>query len=107
MRRVTCLAEALGLEDHLAEDEIYDDVDDDTADEELTEAESDVDADIEDIEAANSTAEDALDDADTLEEVSDVVDENLESGKGLDDETAAVVEETIESIYRRHGMPKK
>lgn len=103
-KKLTNLADALGLE---SDDTYLNDVEV-TGTPEVTASEADGEADavMSDASATMDTAESLIDDGVTLEKVGDVVDSSLENGEGVSGETAAVVEETIENILRRHGMKR-
>ena len=100
--RITNLANALGLED----DDYVEDAGEEMSEAELVEAGNEVDSGVDDVETAIDTGEDIIDDSETLTNVGEVVDESIDSGEGLSEDAAAVVEETIENILRRHGMKR-
>lgn len=103
-KKLTNLADALGLE---SDDTYLNDVEvTETPEVTASEADGEADAVMSDASATMDTAESLIDDGVTLEKVGDVVDSSLENGEGVSGETAAVVEETIESILRRHGMKR-
>lgn len=103
-KKLTNLADALGLE---SDDTYLNDVEvTETPEVTASEADGEADAVMSDASATMDTAESLIDDGVTLEKVGDVVDSSLENGEGVSGETAAVVEETIENILRRHGMKR-
>ena len=100
--RITNLANALGLED----DDYVESAGEEISDAELVEAGNEVDEGVDEVETSLDTAEDLADDNETLTNVGEVVDGAIESGEGLSEDAATVVEETIENILRRHGMKR-
>ena len=100
--RITNLANALGLED----DDYVEGAGEEMSDAELVEAGNEVDEGVDEVETTLDTAEDLADDNETLTNVGEVVDGAIESGEGLSEDAATVVEETIENILRRHGMKR-
>lgn len=79
--------------------------------EELEEAIAEDNAEIQETEADLNAASDTMDeltvDAETVSNVSDIVEDSIESGEGLSEPAAAAVQEAVESIMRRHGMPRR
>ena len=100
--RITNLANALGLED----DDYVEDAGEEMSDAEVVEAGNEVDEGVDEVETAADTVEDLADDSETLTNVGEVVDGAIDSGEGLSEDAATVVEETIENILRRHGMKR-
>ena len=101
-RRINSLSAALGLEGE--DTPVVDNAESDAA---LVESSSDVDATLDDTETALDTSDTLAADAETVDNVGAIVEDSIESGEGLDETAAAVVQETIENIMRRHGMPRR
>lgn len=101
--RINSMARAFGLE----EDDAPIMVEGENTDAALVESEAEVDQAMDDIDTAQDTVDTLNNDAETVENVTEIVDNSIENGEGLDETSAAIVQETIESIYRRHGMPKR
>ena len=101
--RINSMARAFGLE----EDDAPIVVEGENTDAALVESEAEVDQAMDDIDTAQDTVDTLNNDAETVENVTEIVDNSIENGEGLDETSAAIVQETIESIYRRHGMPKR
>ena len=79
--------------------------------EELEEAIAEDNAEIQETEADLNAAGDTMDqlavDSETVSNVSNIVDDSIESGEGLSETSAELVQEAVESIMRRHGMPRR
>ena len=101
-RRINSLSAALGLEGE--DTPVVDNAESDAA---LVESSSEVDATLDDTETALDTSDTLVSDAETVDNVGAIVEDSIESGEGLDETAAAVVQETIENIMRRHGMPRR
>lgn len=100
--RINSMAAALGLED---EDVAI--VEGDNTDAALVESSTELDSNLDDAETAMDTSETISNDAETVENLGEVVEDSIESGEGLDETSAAVVQETVENIMKRHGMPRR
>ena len=68
-------------------------------------------ADVQEEQANLDVASDAMDtlteDQATVSNVQEIVDDSIESGEGLSETSAELVQEAVESIMRRHGMPRR
>lgn len=84
-------------------------------DAEVTEATPEMDAELQSdigeiVEDAGDISEDtdvldsAMEDLDALDDISDVMEESVESGEGLDEDAAEIAQIAVESIYRRLGL---
>lgn len=75
---------------------------DDEIDASLATSEGDADATLNDINVTSDTADTLSNDLETVE----VIEETVNNPEGIDSQTALVVQEAIESIYRRHGLSR-
>lgn len=75
---------------------------DDEIDASLATSEGEADAILSDINVTSDTADTLDNDLETVE----VIEDTVNNPEGIDTQTALVVQETLESIYRRHGLSR-
>lgn len=75
---------------------------DDEIDASLATSEGEADAALDDINVTTNTADTLSNDLETVE----VIEDTVNNPEGIDTQTALVVQEAIESIYRRHGLSR-
>jgi len=87
------------------DDEMYGvgvEVPEDTAESEAEMAE--INEDARDIEDGIEVTDSSMDDKETLDDMADVMEESVENGEGIDEDTAEVIEIAAEAIYKRLGL---
>ena len=75
--------------------------------EEVTHNEAEIQDQQADIEVASDTMNTLVEDQGMVDSVSEIVDNSIEEGEGLSTTSALLVQNAVESIMRRHGMPRR
>jgi len=81
-------------------------VEDDVADIRFEQDVVEIEADGRDLDDGVESVDRTLDDVSTLSDIGDVMEESVENGEGLDEDTAEITQIAVESIYRRLGLRK-
>jgi len=81
-------------------------VEDDVADIRFEQDVAEIEADGRDLDDGVESVDRTLDDVSTLSDIGDVMEESVENGEGLDEDTAEITQIAVESIYRRLGLRK-
>ena len=59
------------------------------------------------IETASDTMNTVIEDSHLTENIAEIVEDAAEAGEGVSETAVTLIQEAVESIYRRHGMPKR
>ena len=59
------------------------------------------------IETASDTMNTIIEDSHLTENIAEIVEDAAEAGEGVSETAVTLIQEAVESIYRRHGMPKR